>query len=167
MNRAARLPPAAENPSSILPALSPGELAGKSTLINALLSEQLLPSNNVPETSRIVALEHSAAAAAGAPPRLSYAAADGSPVSVEGASAIREHLRELNAAARESGSSSGSGSSGSLLAREAPLDVQVAFTALSSCPELGGRLCVLDTPGELGRGGAWLARSLPSMFALV
>ncbi|KAI7841857.1 hypothetical protein COHA_004386 [Chlorella ohadii] len=116
--------------------------AGKSTLINALLSEQLLPSSNVPETSRIVALEHSAATAAGAPPRLSYAA-HGATVSIESAPAIREHLRELNAAARESGSGSG------FLAMEAPLHASVAFTALSGVPpeQLGGRLCVLDTPG--------------------
>jgi hypothetical protein len=116
--------------------------AGKSTLINALLSEQLLPSNNVPETSRIVALEHSAATAGGAQPRLSYAA-DGATVCIEGAPAIREHLRELNAEAREAGSASG------FLAREAPLHASVAFTALAGVPaeQLGGRLCVLDTPG--------------------
>jgi ribosome biogenesis GTPase A len=35
-------------------------LTGKSTLINALVGEELLPMNNVPETSRIVKVVHSA-----------------------------------------------------------------------------------------------------------
>lgn len=63
---------------------------------------------------------------------------------VEGASAIREHLRELNAEARAA-----FGSSSSFLAREEPLQVSVPFTALADVPphQLGGRLCVLDTPG--------------------
>lgn len=101
----------------------------------------------MPETSRIVALEHSAPAAAGAPPRLTYATQDAT-VDIEGAPAIRQHLCELNAAAREAGSST------SLLDREAPLHAQVAFSALAGVPidELGGRLCVLDTPGGCGVG---------------
>ena len=65
--------------------------AGKSTLINALLGETVLPSNNVPETARITAVRHTPAAD-GAPPRLTYPSSDGgSPlVVVEGAEAIRE-----------------------------------------------------------------------------
>ncbi len=38
--------------------MHPAAHAGKSTLLNALLGSELLPMSNVPETARIVRIEH-------------------------------------------------------------------------------------------------------------
>lgn len=126
--------------------MSPLPAAGKSTLLNAILCDSILPSNNVPETARIIAISHADVAE----PRLSYTGPDGAAVEVEGAAAIHEHLRQLNAFAR--------GSERALAADERPLEIEVAVAALAGIPAgaPGSRLTILDTPGK-----PFLAASVP------
>jgi hypothetical protein len=132
--------------------------AGKSTLINALLGDTLLPSNNVPETARITAVHHCADASA--PPLLSYPSPDGEAVKVQGAAAIREHLKQLNAAARNE--------QASMVAGEQLLQIGCQVAALAGAPAGAGRVVILDTPGPneagvcvcAGQGGCSSSRSL-------
>jgi hypothetical protein len=97
----------------------------------------LLPSSNVPETARITAIHH-----ADCSPRLTCQAPDGRSLVVLGAEAIRSHLHQLNTDAR--------GGRQGLAASEAPLQLEAPIAALAQLPQagLGGRVTILDTPGE-------------------
>jgi hypothetical protein len=123
--------------------------AGKSTLINALLGDTLMPSNNVPETARITAVHHCTDVSA--PPLLSYQSPDGQAVEVQGSAAIREHLKCLNAAARSE--------QASMVAGEQLLQIGCQVAALAGAPAGAGRVVILDTPGPneagvcAGQGG--------------
>lgn len=63
--------------------------SGKSTLINAILGNEFLPSGNAPETARIVRVKHN-------PELPNGRLVDGNGVSCEGANTIQSHLRDLN-----------------------------------------------------------------------
>lgn len=63
--------------------------SGKSTLINAILGNEFLPSGNAPETARIVRVKHN-------PELPNGRLVDGSKVPCEGANAIQYYLRDLN-----------------------------------------------------------------------
>lgn len=112
--------------------------SGKSTLINALLGQNFLPSSNVPETARIVRIKHAAGDADGS---LRH---EGQLVA-RGADEIRSYLRRLNAQSRGSGDPSG----GDDLVLEAPLAALTGRT-LGDHP-----FEILDTPGtnEAGADG--------------
>ncbi|KAL4860024.1 tRNA(adenine(34)) deaminase [Chlorella vulgaris] len=112
--------------------------SGKSTLINGLMGQKLLPSNNVPETARITSIEHQPP---DQPPALTYQAPDGQTVTIQGTAHVHEHLRQLNSAAR--------GGEQGLVASEQPLRITAAIAALVGLPTaaLGGRISILDTPG--------------------
>ncbi|EFN57538.1 hypothetical protein CHLNCDRAFT_143157 [Chlorella variabilis] len=112
--------------------------SGKSTLVNAVLGSAVLPSNNVPETARICAIQHTPTAPG---PRLAYQTPDGQTVQVEGAGGIREHLRQLNAMGRD-------GRQG-MVADEQPLSIAMPIAALAATPAdaLSSRITILDTPG--------------------
>lgn len=133
--------------------------SGKSTLLNALLGDAVLPSNNVPETARIVRLQHAPARDS---PRLSFSLPGGGIARVESAPLVREHLRQLNAAARDaSAGSPASSRGGTAPAEEAPLVIEACVAALAAGPataegQLHPRLALLDTPGPNEAGQAQL-----------
>lgn len=138
--------------------------AGKSTLLNALLGDKVLPSSNVTETARIVRLQHAPTRAL---PLLSYPIPGGGRVQVEGGALVREHLRQLNAAARNGGGTAAGSPAGSrggaAAAEEAPLVIEAPIAALAAASEAaegGGqlhpRLALLDTPGPNEAGQARL-----------
>jgi GTPase SAR1 family protein len=114
--------------------------SGKSTLINALLGEEFLPSSNVPETARIVRVRHAASPEG----RLR----DGGAVLARGRDEIHSHLRRLNAELRAAGAAAG----GDDLLLEAPL------AALAGRPLGAHPFEVLDTPGP-NEAGAELFRA--------
>ena len=103
--------------------------SGKSTLINALIGGQYLPSSNAPETARIVRIRHQS----GNGPSLT----DGNSRVATGVKDIHSHLRLLNAAVRQRGS--------------APSEDELILSAPLAC--LDGKSMgeykfeVLDTPG--------------------
>lgn len=104
--------------------------SGKSTLINALLGDQLLPSSNAPETARIVRIRHRSDLHE---PILR----DGDKLVAEGAAAIVSRLEKLNASIRRS--------SRPAAQDELILDAPLACLAHRSFG--GQRFEVLDTPG--------------------
>eukprot|EP00798_Chlamydomonas_sp_ICE-L_P018264 gene18264-24718_t len=130
--------------------------SGKSTLINALLSSEAMPMNNVPETARLVRIVHSPA---------SLITLQEGDKHYKGAPAVMHRLQELNSQARCHDSVSSPtasmpphtaftlGSPGA--AFPSPDDIlliQAPITALSEYdtiakPEDPPRLCLLDTPG--------------------
>lgn len=121
--------------------------SGKSTLLNALLGDLVLPSNNVPETARIVRVQH---APERTTPLLSYTAGGGGHVEIEGAALVRDHLRHLNAAARSAGANTpGGGGLLSPTAAEAPLTISAPIAALGiAAPgRVQQRVALLDSPG--------------------
>jgi small GTP-binding protein len=113
--------------------------SGKSTLINALLGQELLPSSNVPETARIVRVKHAAGET-----RLRR---DGAVVA-RGAEEIQTHLRRMNAESRAAGATA----DGDDLLLEAPL------AALAGRPLGSHPFEILDTPGP-NEAGADLFRA--------
>lgn len=139
--------------------------AGKSTLLNALLGDKVLPSSNVTETARIVRLQHAPARTL---PLLSYPIPGGGRVQVEGVPLVREHLRQLNAAARNgnaggSAGSPGAGRGGAAAPEEAALVIEAPIAALAAASEaaagegqLHPRVALLDTPGPNEAGQAQL-----------
>lgn len=112
----------------------------------------MLPSNNVPETARIVRLQHAPARDS---PHLSFSLPGGGIARVESAPLVREHLRQLNAAARDASAGSPASSRGSAApADEAPLVIEACVAALATASgaaaaegQLHPRLALLDTPG--------------------
>ena len=104
--------------------------SGKSTLINALLGDQFLPSSNTPETARIVRIRHSPALST---PTLS----DGDECVAEGVSNIHDRLKALNASLRKSPSSS----------TQDELVIDASLACLSGRSFGDQKFEVLDTPG--------------------
>lgn len=78
--------------------------SGKSTLLNALIGHDMLPSNNVPETARIVRILHDPSA----PSPVLQETANGAPQQQRtvGSLAIRTRLQQLNQAHRASSQTS-------------------------------------------------------------
>jgi GTPase SAR1 family protein len=70
--------------------------AGKSTLINALLGHDFLPTSNVPETARLVRIRH-------VPGCVDGRLREGGRLVAQGTAEIRGHLHQLNAGARGGG----------------------------------------------------------------
>ncbi|KAL4419401.1 hypothetical protein ABPG77_003375 [Micractinium sp. CCAP 211/92] len=144
--------------------------AGKSTLLNALLGDKVLPSSNVTETARIVRLQHAPARTL---PLLSYPIPGGGRVQVEGVPLVREHLRQLNAAARNSnaGGSAGSPGGGAAAPEEAALVIEAPIAALAAASEaaagegqLHPRVALLDTPGPNEAGQAQLRHKVERLL---
>ncbi len=140
--------------------------AGKSTLLNALLGDKVLPSSNVTETARIVRLQHAPSRTL---PLLSYPIPGGGRVQVEGVPLVREHLRQLNAAARNGnaggspGGSPGGSRGGAAAPEEAALVIEAPIAALAAASkaavgegQLHPRVALLDTPGPNEAGQAQL-----------
>jgi GTPase SAR1 family protein len=121
--------------------------AGKSTLINALLGAELLPTSNVPETARIVRVKHAAEGGSG---RLLDAGA----AVAEGDQAVLGYLRLLNAQVRTGGAAS----AGELLL-DAPL-VALRGRALGSQP-----FELLDTPGPNEAGAERMRMDVDRLLA--
>lgn len=121
--------------------------SGKSTLINALLGGEFLPSSNVPETAAIVRITHAPQDAEGT---LRDA---GGPVA-RGRVEIHGHLRQLNARLRTSG------------AAPAPerLVLEAPFAALAGRPLGGQRFEVLDTPGPNEAGSDTLRTTVDRLL---
>lgn len=104
--------------------------SGKSTLINALLGDQFLPSSNTPETARIVRIRHN-------PTLVAPTLDDGGQCVAEGVVGIHDHLKSLNANLRQTPTSS--------IQDELVLDAPLA--ALSGRAFGDQKFEVLDTPG--------------------
>lgn len=104
--------------------------SGKSTLINALLGDQFLPSSNAPETARIVRIRHNPISEG---PTLT----DGGCCVAVGVRGIHDHLRSLNASLRKSQSNP--------VQDELVLDAPFASLAGRSLGQQ--KFEVLDTPG--------------------
>ena len=115
--------------------------SGKSTLINALLGSECLPSSNIPETARIVRIRHEPAADEPVLEKASVKIATG-------VTDIRTELRSLNASQRKTDS--------------APAEDELTLSAPILC--LAGRSLgeqrfeVLDTPGP-NEAGADILRT--------
>ena len=115
--------------------------SGKSTLINALLGSECLPSSNTPETARIVRIRHEPAADEPVLEKASVKIATG-------VTNIRTELRSLNASQRKADS--------------APAEDELTLSAPILC--LAGRSLgeqrfeVLDTPGP-NEAGADILRT--------
>jgi GTPase SAR1 family protein len=125
--------------------------SGKSTLINALLGREVLPSSNVPETARIVRVRHSATARESSLHEAGRALARGWPE-------VHDHLRRLNAEVR---SSAGGGTPKPELTLEAPL-LTLLDRPLGAYP-----FEVLDTPGPNEAGAEILRASVDRLLGEV
>lgn len=144
---------ASQPPPLLLPCLAPLlPSSGKSTLINALLGQKVLPSLNVPETARIVRVRH---APERTTPLLSYTDPSGARVEIEGAAAVNDHLRQLNKAARNGGSGGGSSAGHSPMpsprrspgdSAEEPLLIAAPISALV---DLGAAAAAADSDADL------------------
>lgn len=103
--------------------------SGKSTLLNALISSECLPVNNVPETARVCKISHTLCSE---PSML-----DGQ-TKVAGAKEIRQRLQSLNQQVRQK-------DSGNL--DERVLSISAPIAALAGAQEQVTKMCLLDTPG--------------------
>ncbi|KAK9809277.1 hypothetical protein WJX73_000125 [Symbiochloris irregularis] len=113
--------------------------SGKSTLLNSLIGEVILPSTNVPETARISTIQH-AHLGPGEHPTLTYTLQDRSTHIVKSSSAIYDKLRWLNLEKRGRAHQ---------LSDETPLEIRTRIAALetvSTAPK-DISLKLLDTPG--------------------
>ncbi|KAK3237427.1 hypothetical protein CYMTET_52497 [Cymbomonas tetramitiformis] len=104
--------------------------SGKSTLINSLLGDDILPSSNVPETARICRVVHANAA---------KVSLQDDAYTLEGSQTVRDHLRSLNHQARENGAQRLT--DGELVLR-APVRALASESAHNST-----ELHIFDTPG--------------------
>ncbi len=110
-------------------------VAGKSTLLNALIGANCLPANNVPETARITRITHTSGQAELVDNKF------GQSKIVTGEEEIKAYLRYLNGEAR---------TRDHLLSDETYLDLKIPIAALEgSCEEAAQSVTIrlLDTPG--------------------
>lgn len=112
-------------------------VAGKSTLLNALIGANCLPANNVPETARITRITHSPGQA-----ELVDNTAD-QPKIVTGEEDIKAYLRYLNSETR---------TRNHMLSDETYLDLKIPIAALQGSDEATAAaqtvtIRLLDTPG--------------------
>lgn len=119
--------------------------AGKSTLINALLGGDFLPSSNVPETAVLVRVEH-------APGEVVGTLRNRRRVVARGAVAIRSYLRRQNARARAR-------AGGPQPRARPPLVLATELPALTGQPLDQDRFELVDTPGP-DEAGAEALRAL-------
>jgi len=123
-------------------ALSVGLLAltksGKSTFLNVLLGDEVMPSGTVPETARICRIMHD--------PNITEAIMLDQGDILQGSLAVRQRLHELNSAVREQRRHS---------AEEELLTISAPLAALADLPTMPTKLHLLDTPGpnEAGEEG--------------
>lgn len=120
---------------------------GKSTLINAWLGDEYLPSSNVPETAQIVRIRHNPHEERG----VLFGQGE---VKAAGAGDINDYLRNLNADIRQNRSAAGDGE----LVLEAPL------TALVGKPLGEQGFDILDTPGPNDAGEEGLRRKVERLL---
>eukprot|EP00854_Cymbomonas_tetramitiformis_P007094 gene7094-8463_t len=104
--------------------------SGKSTLINSLLGDEVLPSSNVPETARICRVVHTNAA---------EVSLQDNEYTLEGSQTVRDHLRNLNHQAREN---AGYRLADEELVLRAPVRALASESAHNST-----ELHIFDTPG--------------------
>jgi hypothetical protein len=133
-------------------------VAGKSTLLNALIGANCLPANNVPETARITRITHTQG-----PAELVDNAAE-QPKLVTGEEDIKAYLRYLNSEAR---------TRDHLLSDEKYLDLKIPIAALQASNDVTAAaqnvtIRLLDTPGpnEAGEVALKAQVSLPSTCSL-
>jgi len=116
--------------------------AGKSTLLNALIGQELLASSNVPITRVALDLVHS--------PRFDGLKLSGPEVDLEGAEAIKDRLTRLEP--------QGPGEA-------YPWRLEVAMPFLRDLPPSELDFTLVDTPGVTEAGGAALSRSTLDQIA--
>lgn len=122
--------------------------SGKSTLINALLGAEYLPSSNIPETARIVGIRHE-------PTVVNESVLDKAGAKIAtGVTEIREKLRELNAAQRKVDS----------VLAEDDLTLSAPLVCLAERSLGEQRFEVLDTPGPNEAGADILREKVDGLL---
>ena len=120
--------------------------AGKSSFVNALLGDELLPIANTPETARIVRVRHKAV-----DQPVLY---DGGKEKAEGKTEIQAYLRARNERARETGKHN-----------DAILDLDAPLAVLDGQPLGDYGFEILDTPGPNEAGAEHLATAVDRLIA--
>ena len=122
--------------------------SGKSTLINALLGAEYLPSSNIPETARIVGIRHEPTEV-----NESVLGKAGAKIAT-GVTEIRGKLRELNAVQRKVGS----------VPAEDNLTLFAPFVCLAERSLGEQRFEILDTPGPNEAGADILREKVDGLL---
>jgi GTPase SAR1 family protein len=126
--------------------------SGKSTLLNAMLGAEFLPSNNVPETASIVRIRHDPRDEMG-----SLRVSTGSANVYRGAVVVREQLRQRNLDARQ----------GFVHPKEEDLVLQARLLALANRELEGQEFEILDTPGPNEAGTEHLREMVEQLLVQV